>query len=464
MNELLHRRFGFFKRAFSLLTLFIFFYSDGSVLADQPILKKHIIGYNLKAVEKAIADGSYRGEEGILAIDPDDAKSLGMKVVIDDDYLDSIKLFEQADGFLGKAKQAMSTGVKEKSDGYYEKEIIENFILFKKTSGEAKMKLVKYHSRLKPENDDRLNESACARVIDKLLDECLGSHGKGLRDKLALFYNASHGINNKDLPLTDLNARFVNYVFAGFLKDATSEEKKKYDLDLDQGYYKLESYNWKDAAGFGISEYVDLLETSLKKLKDTIYPVDPLLFMALMKRESGFDPTAVSSVGAVGLTQIMPETAKELGMNNIYAPGYYYEAEVLMKKEREKKAAALSSLYEINDENNLPIAERARSLMQESLELGRRRADLFDQYEKDLLKNRRDERLQAATAIEYGLKYFSGLMKRNNGDISLALSSYNAGENKVRDFNGIPPYKETVGFRNKVLEYYHDYLEKVLDK
>jgi hypothetical protein len=444
--------------------LFVLFYPDATALAQQSILKKHIIEYNLKAVERAIADGSYRGEEGLLAIDPEDAKSLGMKVVIDDDYLDSIKLFEKADGFLGKARQAMSTGTMEKTDGYYAKEIVENFNLFKKASSEAKMKLVKYHSRLNHENDDRLNGSECAKVIDKLLDECLGSQGKGLRDKLALFYNASHGINNRDLPLTDLNARFVNYVFAGFLKDASPEEKKKHDLDLDQGYYKLESYNWKDAAGFGTSEYVELLETSLKKLKDTIYPVDPLLFMALMRRESGFDPTAVSSVGAVGLTQIMPETAKQLGMNNIFAPGYYYEAGALMKKEREKKAAALSSLYEINDENDLLIAERARSLMQESLELGRRRAELFDQYEKELLKNRKDERLQAATAIEYGLKYFSGLMKRNNGDISLALSSYNAGENKVRDFNGIPPYKETVGFRNKVLEYYHEYLEKVLNK
>lgn len=464
MNALPHRRFGFSKYSFLLMTPFLLIISATLVLAGQPILKKHIVEFNLKTVEKALSDGSYRGEEGILAIDPEDAKSLGMKVVIDDDYLDAIKLLEDAEGFLGKARQAMSSGAKEKFAGYYAKEISDNFLLFKKTSGEAKSKLIKYHSRLGSENDDRLNEAACNKTIDRILDECLAYPGKGLRDKIALFYNACHGINSKDYPLTDSNTRFVNFVFSGFLKDASLVEKKVHDLDLDQGYSRNKSYNWKDAVGFGLSEYVGLLESSIKKLGDSIYPIDPLLYMAVMRRESGFDPSAVSSVGAAGLTQIMPETARQLGMHNIFAPDYYYEAGALMRKERAKKAAALSKLYEIKDENCLAIAEQARNLMQESLELGRKRAELFDQYEKELLKNRKDERLQAAFSIEYGLRYFAGLMKRNNGDISLALSSYNAGENKVRDFNGIPPYKETVGFRNKVLDYYHEYLEKALDK
>jgi len=464
MNSYQPRRFRFSQYPLIILITFFIINSAASALAEQPILKKHIIQFNLKAVEKALTDGSYRGEEGILAVDPDEAKSLGMKTVIDDDYLDANKLFEEAEGFLSKARQAMSSGAKEKSAGYYAREITENFLSFKKSSGEAKKKIIKYHSGLNPENDDRLNEAACLKIIDKKLDECFQYQEKGLRDKIAAFYNACHGINNRDYPLTDSNARFVNFVFNGFLKDSSPEEKKKYDLDLDQGYARQESYHWKDAAGFGLTEYVELLDASIKKLGDTIYPVDPLLFLSLMRRESGFDPSAVSSVGAAGLTQIMPETAKQLGMKNIFAPDYYYEAGAVMKKEREKKAAAISKLFEIKDENSLGTAEEARSLMQESLELGRKRAELFDQYEKELLKNRKDERLQAASAIENGLKYFAGLMKRNNGDISLALSSYNAGENKVRDFNGIPPYRETVGFRNKVLDYYHEYLDKALDK
>jgi Transglycosylase SLT domain len=159
----------------------------------------------------------------------------------------------------------------------------------------------------------------------------------------------------------------------------------------------------------------------------------------------------------------MPETARELGMNNIFMPDYYQEAVSLVKRERDARSSALLIINEINRENGLKLAGQARNLMQESLELGRRKAGLYKKYEEELVKNRDDARLQAALSVEYGLKYFAGLMKKYNGDISLALASYNAGEYRVRDFNGIPPYKETVGFRNKILQFYREYLGEVVE-
>lgn len=43
--------------------------------------------------------------------------------------------------------------------------------------------------------------------------------------------------------------------------------------------------------------------------------VDPDLFLRLVKQESSFNQDAVSSAGAIGLTQLMPDTAKGLGVD-----------------------------------------------------------------------------------------------------------------------------------------------------
>ena len=86
---------------------------------------------------------------------------------------------------------------------------------------------------------------------------------------------------------------------------------------------------------------------------------------------------------------------------------------------------------------------------------------LFRRYKSELLKKDWDDRLKPGKAIEYGYKYFSGLMKAQNGDISLALASYNAGQHRVKQYKGIPPYRETVKFRNIVLKYYREYRNKI---
>ena len=50
------------------------------------------------------------------------------------------------------------------------------------------------------------------------------------------------------------------------------------------------------------------------------YQMDPDFVASVVKVESGFNPAAVSAKGALGLMQLMPETAAKLGVENVLDP------------------------------------------------------------------------------------------------------------------------------------------------
>ena len=65
------------------------------------------------------------------------------------------------------------------------------------------------------------------------------------------------------------------------------------------------------SAGGGTVPYANEITAAAQK-----YGVDPALLAGLVKQESGFNPTIRSGAGAIGLTQLMPATAKTLGVTD----------------------------------------------------------------------------------------------------------------------------------------------------
>ncbi len=56
--------------------------------------------------------------------------------------------------------------------------------------------------------------------------------------------------------------------------------------------------------------------------------------------------------------------------------------------------------------------------------------------------------------VAAGAKYLRWLLERFDGDVTLALAGYNAGEGSVDKYNGIPPFNETQNYVRVIIAHY----------
>ena len=105
------------------------------------------------------------------------------------------------------------------------------------------------------------------------------------------------------------------------------------------------------------------------------FGVEEAVVRAIIHAESSYNPGALSRVGAQGLMQLMPATARRFGVTNAFDP---------------------------------------------------------------------------AQNIRGGVQYLGWLLKRFNGNLTLAAAGYNAGEGAVDKYKGVPPYSETQRYVQRV--------------
>lgn len=81
--------------------------------------------------------------------------------------------------------------------------------------------------------------------------------------------------------------------------------------------------NWMGDSRTGGLGFARSVPSEISKLVDETarrFHVDPELVHAVIRVESGYDPHAISSKGAKGLMQLIPSTAAQLGVADVFDP------------------------------------------------------------------------------------------------------------------------------------------------
>jgi soluble lytic murein transglycosylase-like protein len=125
---------------------------------------------------------------------------------------------------------------------------------------------------------------------------------------------ASAGVPSAGISSAGISSQAPPGDFASALQAATAADSSS--VAQSEGAAALGSASdGAGGAGVSSSEYDPMIEQTAER-----YGIEPAILHGLIQQESGFDPSAQSSAGASGLTQLMPGTAASLGVANPLNP------------------------------------------------------------------------------------------------------------------------------------------------
>ena len=117
------------------------------------------------------------------------------------------------------------------------------------------------------------------------------------------------------------------------------------------------------------------------------YGVDPAIVKAIIQAESNYNPKAVSHKGAQGLMQLMPVTAREMGVKNVFSPqqnihgGTAYFKKLLIRFNGNVKlalAAYNAGSHRVKQYKGIPPYEATRTYIEKVLQYHR----TYSQYSR----------------------------------------------------------------------------------
>lgn len=98
-------------------------------------------------------------------------------------------------------------------------------------------------------------------------------------------------------------------------RSAVNAQVKYYAPDVPWKIIDAQSYSESMDAAFRFQHLPSEINDAISQVSQK-YDINPALVAAVIKAESNFNPKAVSSAGALGLMQLMPSTAKTMGVED----------------------------------------------------------------------------------------------------------------------------------------------------